>query len=100
MDICLKDGWAFPALIEKVMGRDLLTSFFNKMVFTGSVVNYSENYVELDGHKWNLTDMRAHAGVHCLEFNKYGLFKSNPLGRQPAWKWEGYPEFIARRGAQ
>jgi len=97
MDICLKDGAPYPALVEKVMGKDLLTSFYNKMVFTGNVINYQENYIELDGHKWNLAEMIAHAGVHCLEFNKYGLFKANPLGKHPAWKWEGYPEYIARQ---
>ena len=100
MDICLKDGSAYPAFIKKVMGKDMLSSFYNKMVFTGDVVNYQDNYIELDGHKWNLTQMLAHASVHCLEFHAYGLLKANPIGRHPAWKWEGYPEYIARRTPQ
>jgi len=100
MDICLKDGSKYPGLIENVMGKDLLSSFYNKMIFTGNVVNYDGNYIQLDGHKWNLTEMLAHAEVHCLEFRKYGLWRSNPIGRHPDWKWEGYPEYIARQNSQ
>ena len=97
MDICLKDGSNYPKLIAKVMGKDFLSSFYNKIIFTGDLVNYEKNYIQLDGHKWNLTEMMAHAEVHCLEFNKYGLWQSNPIGNHPGWKWEGYPEFIARQ---
>jgi hypothetical protein len=99
MDICLKDGSKYPLLIEHVMGKDFLSSFYNKIIFTGDVVNYDGNYIELDGHKWNLTQMIAHAEVHCLEFNKYGLMQSNPIGKHPDWKWEGYPEYIARQNS-
>jgi hypothetical protein len=34
-----------------------------------------------------------------MEFNKYGFWQSNPLGKHPEWKWEGYPEYIARQGS-
>jgi len=44
MDICLKDGSKYPGLIEMVMGKDLLSSFYNKIIFTGDVVNYDCNY--------------------------------------------------------
>lgn len=100
IDICLKDGSKYSGLVEKVLGRDLLSSFYNKIVFTGDEVNFDKNYIQLYGHKWNLTEMLAHAEVHCLEFKKYGLWKSNPIGRQPEWKWEGYPEYIARKNSQ
>jgi hypothetical protein len=97
MDVCLKDGSPYPALVEKVMGKDVITQFYNKQVFTGDAINYRDNYIEIYGHRCNLAQMLAHAGVHCLEFNHYGLFKANPLGKHPAWKWEGYPEYIARQ---
>ena len=100
MDVCLKDGSKYPGLVEKVLGRDLLSSFYNKIVFTGDEVNFDRNYIQLYNRKWNLTEMLAHAQVHCLEFNKYGLWKSNPIGKHPEWKWEGYPEYIARQNAQ
>ena len=100
MDICLKDGSKYPGLVEMVLGRDVLSSFYNKIVFTGNEVNFKDNYIGFDEHKWNLTEMLAHAEVHCLQFRKYGLWKSNPLGRHPQWKWEGYPEYIARQNSQ
>lgn len=97
IDVCLKDGSNYPKLIETVMGKDFLSSFYNKIILTGDTVNYNDNYIQLDEHKWNLTQMLAHAQVHCLEFNRYGLWQSNPIGKHPIWKWEGYPEYIARQ---
>jgi hypothetical protein len=99
MDICLRDDSKYPKLIVKVMGRDFLSSFYNKIIFTGDEVNYDKNYIQLEGRRWNLTQMIAHAEVHCLEFNKYGLWRSNPIGNHPSWKWEGYPEYIARQNS-
>ena len=41
----------------------------------------------------------AHEATHCMEFNRYGLLHSNVFGNNHAWwKWEGYPEYIARKG--
>jgi hypothetical protein len=100
MDVCLKDGSKYPDFVEKVLGRDLLTTFYNKIVFTGDEVNLDKNYLLINGHKWNLTQMLAHVQIHCLEFRKYGLWESNPIGRHPEWKWEGYPEYIARKNAR
>ncbi len=97
MDVCLKDRSNYPKLIRTVMGKDFLSSFYNKIILTGDTVNFDDNYVQLDGHKWNLTQMLAHAQVHCLEFNHYGLWQSNPIAKHPVWKWEGYPEYIARK---
>jgi hypothetical protein len=99
LDICLKDDSKYPVLIRNVLGKDFLSSFSNKIVFTGDTINYKDNYIQLGEHKWNLTQMIAHAGIHCLEFNKYGLWHSNPIGGHPEWKWEGYPEYIARQNS-
>lgn len=99
MDICIKDGSKYPGLIEKVLGRDVLTSFYNKIVFTGDEYQLDKNYIQFYEHKWNLTEMLAHVQIHCLQFNKYGLWKSNPIGKHPEWKWEGYPEYVARKNA-
>lgn len=69
MDICLKDGAKYPALIKTVLGKDPLTTFYNKIVFTGDEVNYEGNYISFEGHKLNLTELLVHVQVHCLEFN-------------------------------
>lgn len=100
MDICLHDGSKYPGLIEKVLGRDMLRSFYNKIVFTCDEVDFEDNYIRLNEHKWNLTEMLTHAEVHCMQFRKYGLWKSNPLGKHPEWKWEGYTEYMARQNPQ
>ena len=97
IDICLHDGSTYPGLITHVLGKDFILSFYNKIVFTGDVVNEQGNCIQLGQHRWNLTQMIAHAEIHCLEFNRYGLWQSNPLGRHPDWKWEGYPEYVARQ---
>ena len=99
IDVCLKDGSNYPGLIKFVLGKDFLSSFYNKIILTGDSVNYNNNYIQLDGHKWNLTQMLAHAQVHCLEFNTYGLWQSNPIAKHPVWKWEGYPEYVARQNS-
>jgi hypothetical protein len=61
--------------------------------------NYKDNFVELNGYKWNLTQLLAHEETHCFQFHKFGLWKSNPIANLPNWKWEGYPEYVARRNA-
>jgi len=99
IDVCLRDRSNYPKLIKFVMGKDFLSSFYNKIIFTGDTVNYSDNYIQLDGHRWNLAQMLAHAQVHCMEFNQYGLWQSNPIAKHPVWKWEGYPEYVARQNS-
>ena len=45
----------------------------------------------------NLTCLLAHEMIHCLQYNKYGIMKFNPLRHPEMWKLEGYPEYIARQ---
>lgn len=45
----------------------------------------------------NLTYLLAHEMTHCLQFNKYGIMKFNPIRHPKLWKLEGYPEYIARK---
>ena len=45
----------------------------------------------------NLTYLLAHEMIHCLQYNKYGIMKFNPLRHPEMWKLEGYPEYIARQ---
>ena len=98
LEICLNDGSYYPTLMEKARGQAFAWGFYNKVVLMGTL-NSRENYVELNGYKWNLIQLLAHEQTHCFQFNKFGLWKSNPIARYPAWKWEGYPEYVARRNA-
>jgi hypothetical protein len=56
-----------------------------------------ENTVELNGFRWNLTQLLAHEMTHCLQFDQLGLRQSKPFTNIPNWKWEGYAEYISRQ---
>jgi|SRR5450432_639895 hypothetical protein len=45
----------------------------------------------------NLTELLAHEMTHCLQENKYGITKFNPLNHPEFWKLEGYPEYISKQ---
>lgn len=96
LDICLNDGSLYPILMAKMRGQAFAWGFYNKVVLMGNS-NGKDNFVELNGYKWNLTQLIAHEETHCFQFFTFGLWKSNPAANYPNWKWEGYPEYVARR---
>lgn len=93
-DICLNDGSVYPTLIEKTLGSAFARGFYNKVVLMGTVNNHC---LELNNYNWNLTQLLAHELTHCLQYKRFGFWHSNPAAHYPAWKWEGYPEYVARR---
>ncbi len=96
-DICMNDGSYYPALMQVFLGKAFALGFTsNKVVLCGNV-NVNENYIEVNGHKWNLTQSIAHEEAHCLVYNKVGFWNSNPVANHPIWKWEGYPEYVSRQ---
>lgn len=97
LDICLNDGSAYPGIIRRLRGPAFAWGFYNKVVLQGQA-SFADNYVELRGYKWNLTQLLAHEMVHCLQFNKLGFWHSKPVASIPNWKWEGYAEYVSRRG--
>jgi hypothetical protein len=98
IDICLNDGSKYPRLIRALRGRAFAWGFYNKVVLQGTA-NIKDNYVELSGYKWNLTQLLTHEITHCLQFKKLGFWKSKPVANIPNWKWEGYAEYISRQNA-
>lgn len=96
LEICLNDGSNYPAIIQKLRGDAFAWGFYDKVVLQGST-HAEGNYVELNGYKWNLTELLAHEAVHCLQFDRLGFWNSNPIAKVPEWKWEGYPEYISRK---
>ncbi len=50
-----------------------------------------------NGYQRQLARTIAHEMMHCLEANRFGLTGSRPIKNIPNWKWEGYPEYVARR---
>jgi hypothetical protein len=96
-DICLNDGSAYPELIEMLKGEAFAYGFSNKVVLRGNA-DFKKNFVELNGYHWNLMQLLAHEMTHCLQFATFGLWQSNPIASHD-WKWEGYPEYIARQNS-
>ena len=96
-DICLNDGSFYPSLLEIFMGKAFALGFTSNKVAICGELNCKDNYVQVNGQKWNFTQLLAHEEAHCLVFHRVGFWKSNPVANNPNWKWEGYPEYIARR---
>lgn len=95
-DICLNDGSIYPSLLEVFLGKAFALGFTSNKIAICGEMHCNENYVEVNRHKWNLTQLIAHEATHCLVYNKVGFWKSNPVANNPNWKWEGYPEYISR----
>ncbi|WP_295237213.1 hypothetical protein [Sediminibacterium sp.] len=98
LDICLNDGSKYPKLIRALRGHAFAWGFYDKVVMQGAA-NYQDNYVELNGYKWNLTQLLAHEMTHCLQFDKLGFWNSKPVANIPNWKWEGYAEYVSRQNS-
>jgi hypothetical protein len=96
LDICLNDGSLYPKLIRAIRGQAFAWGFYNKVVLQGNL-QAASNYVQLNGYKWNLIQLLTHEITHCMQFNKLGLWHSNPIAGIDNWKWEGYAEYVARQ---
>ncbi|MEO5681182.1 MAG: hypothetical protein ABIQ88_01010 [Chitinophagaceae bacterium] len=96
LDICLNDGSNYPPLIEIIAGKAFARGFYNKVVLFGKA-DFENNFVELNGYRWNLTQLLVHEMIHCFQFDKLGIRQSNPIAKIDNWKWEGYPEYVARQ---
>jgi hypothetical protein len=96
LDICLNDGSKYPKLIRALRGQAFAWGFYNKVVLQGTA-NFKDDYVELNGYRWNLTQLLAHEMTHCLQFDKLGFWNSKPIANIPNWKWEGYAEYVSRQ---
>ncbi len=98
LQICLHDGSLYPEWMKALRGQAFAWGWYNKVVLMGNA-DYKNNVIELNGYKWNAAQLLAHEMTHCLQFDKLGLLKSNPIAKIADWKWEGYPEYIARQEA-
>lgn len=96
IDICLNDGSCYPTFIQLFQEQAFGIGFYNKVIIMGKI-NIENNYTEINGYNYNLIKLLTHESIHCFQFNKLGLWKSNPIAKYPNWKWEGYNEYVARK---
>ena len=96
LNVCLNDGSPYPALVERLWGPAFAWGFSRNVVLNGEA-HPKDNYVRLNGYNWNLVQLLAHESVHCYQAHRLGFWRANPVARYPAWKWEGYAEYVARQ---
>ena len=97
VDICLNDGSLYPNMLKAFMPPAFGWGIANKAVFQGTA-NFKENYVALNGYRWNAEQLFIHELTHLYQFNHFGFWNSNPVANHPEWKWEGYAEYTSRQG--
>lgn len=95
-NICMNDGSYYPSFMQFFLGKAFALGYTSNIVTLCGNVNIKDNYAEVNGCKWNLTQLLAHEEMHCFVFHKFGFWHSNPVTHYPIWKWEGYPEYISR----
>ncbi|MFA6457019.1 MAG: hypothetical protein WCW40_09380 [Bacteroidota bacterium] len=94
--LCLNDGSVYPKLNRFIRGEAFAWGFANTVVLSGTA-DFQNNFVTLNDRRWNAVELIAHEMMHCVQFGKLGIMKSNPVANYPEWKWEGYPEYISRK---
>jgi hypothetical protein len=94
IDVLLNDGAGFNKVMKKLFGEAYAWGYHNTVVLNGSI-DSSFGFIHLNGYQRYLSRTIAHEMLHCLQYNKYGLFNSRPLKNIPVWKWEGYPEYVS-----
>ena len=95
-DICMSDGSFYPDIVKLLTGQAFARGFADKVVVFGAV-DPERGLVNMNGWSWNLEQLMAHELTHCLQYRRYGFGGSNPVAGHANWKWEGYPEYVARR---
>lgn len=98
ISVCLNDGSPYPQLIQTLMGPDVIRSFANISVVHSNILDVERNkmiFSEWNNESFKASQWFAHSFTHCLQYNKYGFFGSNPVARHDEWKWEGYAEYTS-----
>jgi len=95
IEICLADGSKYTSIAKAIRPPGFAWSLGNKVVLL-TPGNFKGNYIDINGYKWNLIQLIAHEMTHCYQLHYLGIMKSNPVAGIDEWKWEGYPEYVAR----
>ena len=95
-NICLDHGSVLPQIMNTIQGPAYGWGFFNHIVLRGQI-NDKQNTISIHHYKWDLSQLMAHELTHCLQINTFGFWSSNPIADHAEWKWEGYPEYVARQ---
>jgi hypothetical protein len=95
-DILLSDGSFYNSIDDLVLGSGVAGRAVDNNVVIKIPVDIEHNIATGKRSRVNLTWLIAHEMVHCLQENRFGMFRFNPLHHPPVWKLEGYPEYVSR----
>jgi hypothetical protein len=93
-DILLNEGSWYKEYTQAVLGPAPARNIDNNILLN-SHVDFENAVLGTSHNKRDLVQTITHEMVHCLQLNKYGMLKQNPIHHPPIWKLEGYPEYIA-----
>lgn len=99
-DIFLAYNSLFNKLDDKLLGYGPTARGTDNNVTIKVEIDASRNLFFPTFHgkcQANFTTLLAHEMIHCLQANKYGIIKFNPLRHPEMWKLEGYPEYVSRQ---
>ncbi|WP_156152419.1 hypothetical protein [Flammeovirga sp. OC4] len=97
LKVCLGNDALYPQFMKTIWGNAFGWGMYNIATLNGAI-DIQQNIIELHGYQWNFEQLLLHELTHCLQFNAFGFWNSNPLAKHPEWKWEGYAEYVARQG--
>ena len=92
-DVFLAHKSFYNALDTRVFGRALARSVDNNVILKVEV-DFKNNLLVGPSNTRNLIKTIAHEIIHCLQLEKYGILKFNPLSPPEVWIREGYPEYM------
>ncbi len=95
-DIFLAKGTFYNKIDDVLLGEWSAARAIDNNVVIKNQVQEKIGIVKNGENQFALDYVLAHEMIHCLQENKYGKIKFNPLSHPPMWKLEGYPEYISR----
>ena len=98
INVCLNDGSIYPQLIQTLMGPDVIRSLANISVVHADKLDIENNimvFSEWSNESFKASQWFTHSFTHCLQYEKFGFFGSNPVAKHDEWKWEGYAEYTS-----
>lgn len=95
-DIFLAHNTVYNQIDDLIFGSWSIARAVDNNVIIKNPINEVEGIVNNGQNEFDLIYVLAHEMIHCLQENKYGKSKFNPMNHPPIWKLEGYPEYIAR----
>jgi len=96
-DIFLANESFYNKIDDRILGEWSIARAIDNNVIIKNKVHEKLGQVENGNNKFDLDYVLAHEMIHCLQENKYGKRKFNPINHPPMWKLEGYPEYISRK---